>query len=286
MSHTLSENRRRIDGPVVVDDNWRVPPLEFFTHAPQPAPDTPIWRFRRLKFFRDIIQTREFHFTRTDRFPQDEQEGIPPEEYIAAVLRLDRFDPRNRATIDSHVGMLAQDRESFFIHCWYHFDEERAGTWKTYGLDGVALCTRYDLLCAVATSFEPRPHVGLVQYGTSHLNGHYNVQQFITTKRDQFRDDREFRLGLWRIDPLASNNRHFDNDNRAHQRPILEWIDERRQPMFLRQKVDLQALVTEIVVSPYAADSTRADVEQMVGRAGLHISVRDSCLRRFKTFLP
>jgi hypothetical protein len=79
-----------------------------------------------------------------------------------------------------------------------------------------------------------------VQYGTAHLRGHYNVQQFITTKRPQFASDRELRLGLWDLHPLASNNRHFDIDNRAHRRPLFDWIDERRQPSFLRHNVDLR----------------------------------------------
>jgi hypothetical protein len=195
----------------VIGDNRVVPPLEFFTHAPQPTPDTPIWRFRPLKYFRDIVQKREFHFARADQFPQDEEEGIPPDEYIAAVRRLDPFALDRQSTIDNDIGVLAQDREAFFIHCWHRFDEERPSAWKKYAFDrdahehGVALCSRYDLLCQVATSFEPRPHVGIVQYGTSHLEGHYNVQQFITTKREQFANDRELRLGLWRLHPLAGN---------------------------------------------------------------------------------
>jgi hypothetical protein len=68
-----------------------MPRLEYFTHAPQPAPETPVWRFRPLNYFRDIVRTSEFHFTRADRFPQDDEEGIPAEEYIAAVRQLDPF---------------------------------------------------------------------------------------------------------------------------------------------------------------------------------------------------
>ena len=263
-----------------------MPQLEYFTHAPQPARDTPLWRFRPLGFFRDIVQTREFHFTRADRFPQDDEEGIPPEEYIAAVRQLDPFALDRQSTIDNDIGVLAQDREAFFIHCWYQFDEERSSVWKTYAADGVALCSRYDLLCDAATTFGPRPHVGLVQYGTAHLSGHYNVQQFITTKRAQFVSDRELRLGLWHINPLASNNRHFDTRNRAHRRPLFDWIDERRQPLFLRQQVDLRTFVTEIVVSPYADAEIRSEVERLLRDADLEIPVRDSGLRRYAALLP
>ncbi|MEQ1898166.1 MAG: hypothetical protein ABL971_12340 [Vicinamibacterales bacterium] len=269
-----------------------MPALEFFTHAPQPPPDTRVWRFRPLKYFRDVIQKREFHFARADQFPQDDEEGIPPDEYVAAVRRLDPYALDRQSTIDNHIGVLAQDREAFFIHCWYRFDEERPSVWKDYAFDrdaqehGVALCSRYDLLCQAAASFSPRPHVGIVQYGAEHLKGHYNVQQFITTKRKQFESDRELRLGLWHLHPLVGNNRHHDSDNRPHRRPLFDWIDERRQPCFLRQRVDLQSLLTEIIVSPYAPDATRAEVEGLLRDAGLVIPVRDSELRRYAVFLP
>ena len=256
-----------------------MPPLEYFTHAQQPTADEPLWRFRPLTFFRDIIITREFHFNRADRFPQDDQEGIPPDEYIAAIRGLDPFALDRQSTIDNDLGVLAQNRESFFLHCWSRFDgDERPDMWRVYGEDGVAICTRYELLCQVAATFEPRPHIGIVEYGTAHLKGHYNVHQFITTKHEQFRNDRELRLGLWHLHPLAAPNRHYDANNRPHPRPLFDWIDERRQPLFLRQEVDLRSLVTEIVVSPFASDETRAEVERLLKDAGLDLAVRDSSL--------
>jgi hypothetical protein len=208
--------------------------------------------------------------------------GETPEDYVAAVLKINRFAIDEFRSLDNSIGVLAQWREDFFIHCWYLFDgDERSDIWKTYGADGVAVCSRYDLLCNAAATFTPRPHIGIVQYGTGHLHGRYNVQQFITTKRPEFANDRELRLGLWHINPLASPNRHWDIKNVPHRRPLFDWIDERRQPCFLRQTVDLQRLVTEIVVSPYADDPTRAEVIQLVNDVGLEIPVRDSSLRRF-----
>ena len=45
-------------------------------------PEAPIWRFVHLLKFGPLFATCELFFNRAGRFPQDEQEGIPPEEYI------------------------------------------------------------------------------------------------------------------------------------------------------------------------------------------------------------
>jgi hypothetical protein len=76
------------------------------------------------------------------------------------------------------------------------------------------------------------------------------------------------------------------SDGAAHTSCAVAAIDERRQPCFLRHKVDLRPLVTEIVVSPYATADTRSEVERLLRDAGLDVPVRDSELRRHAALLP
>ena len=57
--------------------------------------------------------------------------------------------------------------------------------WKEYGADGVAICSRYELLKAALDDCDGRPHLGLVRYGSAHLTG-WNVQRFISTKRMEY----------------------------------------------------------------------------------------------------
>jgi len=59
-----------------------------------------------------------------------------------------------------------------------------------------------------------------------------------------------------------------------------------RVPEFLRRKVDLNKLVDEIVVSPYADDSTQSEVECIAHASGCTFPVRASELARYKEFLP
>src|SRR6266702_3180319 len=81
------------------------------------------------------------------------------------------LDIHERRKLDHSIGCLAQFRESFFINCWHLFREETCEMWKEYGADGVAICSRYELLKAALAECDGRPHLGLVRYGSAHLTG-------------------------------------------------------------------------------------------------------------------
>jgi hypothetical protein len=155
--------------------------------------------------------------------------------------------------------------------------------WKEYGADGVAVSSRYSLLKSALGSCDGRAYLGLVRYGSKHLTG-WNIQRFITTKRERYAHEREVRAAFWAPDDFAGINRHFDEKNIAHPRPLTEPPD--RVPKFLRRKIDLNTLLSEIVVTPRAADATVASVEQMTRDGGWSIPVRPSSLTRFKHLLP
>jgi hypothetical protein len=79
------------------------------------------------------------------------------------------------------VGFIAQQREGFFVSCWYLFDEERHGMWKEYGRDGVAVRSRYGLLRDALNASDERTSIGLVRYGGDGIT-RWNTWRFMTTK--------------------------------------------------------------------------------------------------------
>lgn len=173
-----------------------------------------------------------------------------------------------------------------YVNCWYLFDEEKAYTWETYGEDGVAVVSTYARLKAVLDTLptEDDAHLGLVRYGTTHLI-RYNTMMFIATKREEFAKDREVRAMLWIRDDYAGMNRHYDISNFPHQRPLTA-PDPARVRAFHRRKIDLSALVTEVVVNPKATLQLIAQVGELVNGAGHAIPVRESGLARYSSFLP
>jgi len=259
-------------------------PVEMFTDGLEPRDkEATIWRFMNLVRFKDLMSTGELYFCRADLF-DDESEGLPPEDYIH-VLGLNPLDIRDRQKLNHDLGSIAQFREGFFINCWHLFTEEAAKMWQEYGKDrdGVAVVSRYSLLRSALDSCEGRPHLGQVRYGSKHLTG-WNIQRFITTKREKYAHEREVRAALWIPDEFAGINRHFDENNMPHPRPLTEPPD--RVPKGQRRKVDLNVLLTGIVVSPWAADTTLSNVERIIREGGGSIPVPWSELTRFKQFLP
>jgi hypothetical protein len=254
--------------------------VEMFTDGLEPEnKDAAIWRFMELWKFEDLVTKGELYFCRADLFPQDKNEGLPPEEYIRVL----GFDPLDIHKINNLIGSIAQFREAFFINCWYLFSEETVQMWKEYGNNGVAICSRYNLLKAALDSCDGRPHLGLVRYGSKHLTG-WNTMRFITTKRDEYKHEQEVRALLWIHDEYAGINRHFDKQNMPHPLPLTP--PPSHVPKFQRRKVDLQSLITHVVVNPFASDRLLPDVERLIRDNGYSIPVRLSELAQYRHLLP
>lgn len=259
--------------------------LEDYPDQLEPADqDVVIWRFMDMPKFRDLITTGQLYFCRADLFSNDEREGLPPEEYLA-TLGLNPFDINERQQLLHHIGSDAQFREAFYISCWHLFREGTLKMWKEYGDQGVAICSRYRLLKSALNTMSDRAYIGLVRYGSEHLIGKvWNVFRLITTKRLSYASEQEVRAFLWIMDPLAGINRHIDADNRIHPLPLTPPPD--RVAKGHRRKIHLQALVTAVVVSPWASPSTFDEINQLLRNNGYTIPVKPSDLSRYRDLLP
>jgi hypothetical protein len=258
--------------------------IETYPDQLEPAlADVAIWRFMNMAKFRDLLTSSELYFCRADLFANDEHEGLPPEEYLIKLLRLNPLDLRDRRQLDHDLGSVAQFRESFYISCWHLFREETAKMWREYGEDGVAVCSQYCRLKSALEALEDRAFLGLVRYGAKHLHG-FNLFRFIATKRARYEQEQEVRAMLWINDPFAGVNRHFDIGNRPHPRPITPPPD--RVSRGHRRRVDLQTFLTEIVVSPWASPGIFDEVHRLANSNGRAIRVRPSELTRYRELLP
>jgi hypothetical protein len=149
-------------------------PLAPYVNQVEPSDDAVIWRFMELYKFRDLMASEELYFRRADLF-SDKSEGLPPEEYARRVLGLDPYDINDRVRLNDHLGFLAQNRESYYISCWHLYRQETLDMWEQYGDDGVAICSRYELLKSALNGLVDEAHVGLVRYGTDHLANTFNT---------------------------------------------------------------------------------------------------------------
>jgi hypothetical protein len=257
-------------------------PIESYPDQLEPPNfDAVIWRFVNMTKFVDLISTGELYFCRADLF-KDKSEGLPPDNYFP-FPNMHPLDVRDMQKIDDSIGCLAQFREAFYVNCWHLFRRETWGMWDNYGEDGVAICSRYNLLKFTMNAMADRAYLGLVRYGSRHMTG-WNLFRFITTKRLEFAEEVEVRASLWIIDPHAGINRHIDMDNRVHDRPLTPPPDHVLKAH--RREVDLQALVTGVVVGPQASSKTLVEVAQLLKKRGYSFPVQPSALTRFKELLP
>jgi hypothetical protein len=228
--------------------------------------DAVIWRFMPFNRFVEVMRTGELYFCRSDKF-EDEHEGLPTEEYARYVCA--NMGPGH--DLDNTIGDLVQQKEAYFISCWYLFDHETARMWGKYGKDGVAICSRYGLLKMALAAMPDRAMLGLVRYSFDHVG--WNILRFITTKRPDFAHEREVRALIWKPE-WAGHNRHIDLDNKFYRKPLTPPPPHVLPG--LRRAVDLRALVEGMVVSPEANPGTRAEIEQLMSDLGYAIPVQES----------
>ncbi|HLW80710.1 MAG TPA: hypothetical protein VKS20_01585 [Candidatus Acidoferrales bacterium] len=257
-------------------------PVETYPDQLEPSDhNAVIWRFMDISKFTDLMGTGELYFCRADLF-QDKSEGLPPENYLPSP-DLHPLDIADRRKIDDSIGCVAQFREAFYVNCWHLFREETWEMWEHYGKDGVAICSNYRVLKASLDAMHDRAFIGLVRYGSRHMTG-WNLFRFIMTKRAEFAGEREVRAFLWIIDPHAGINRHIDADNGVHDRPLTPPPD--RVLKRYRRKVDVQELVSAVVVSPRASGKTFGEIDELIKSKGYVIPVLASALACFRELLP
>ena len=256
-----------------------MPLFSYFDNLEPDPQSAEIWRFLPLRYYEDLLANQELHFTRADGFSQDEEEGIPPEDYLRRVLGTRRHVLEDETELSHQMGSLAQNREAYYVLCWHLHRHETVEMWNREPRPDVAICSRYDLLKAVMAAMLDTTHVGLMRYGVEQLEktGRFNVWQFINTKRKAYEGEREVRAII--EGQRAGDNRHFDVNNFPHSRPLPEnsapsWLQSHK-----RRRIDLGSLILGVVISPFANDEVRGTAKHWVAARKLSCEVRLSSLK-------
>ena len=257
-------------------------PVEPFVDSPEPDdPQALLWRYVNFWKFKDLVESGKLYLRRADKL-NDEHEGLPAPEY-ERVLNLNHYDLNDIIRRDDHIGSLAQFRQAFYVSCWHLQDEETAAMWGRYGSDGVAIVTRYDIVKGVLAATPDRFLLGLMRYGTAHMTG-WNVVRFVTTKREKYAPEREVRAMVWLTGTADAGNRHFDINDRPHDRPILD--PPATMPEGVKRTIDVRSLIRCIVVSPHAPAGRLVKAEALLRAAGIEAPVRVSDLTPYRSFIP
>jgi hypothetical protein len=193
---------------------------------------------------------------------------------------------KDELALNNTQAVNRQFSEGHYLNCWNLFEGEKLEMWKEYAPDGVAICSRYGLLNTALDGMLDCVHLGLVRYGYNHLTGD-NILRYIFRKRERFEGESEVRAVLCCYDPVAGNNRHFNNLNFPNREPLDDvnprhkWVHE-----FKRRRIDVNALLTGIVVSPWANEEVFEDVKLWVNLKHFSCPVSVSYLKGSLTPTP
>ena len=230
--------------------------------------------------FRDLVANEELYFRRADLFKKDDlHEGLPPDEYVRKIRGLRRFDLQDELALNNTQAVNRQFSEGHYLLCWNLFDGEKLEMWKEYAPEGVAICSRYELLKAALVPMLDTIHLGLVRYGHEFLTGD-NILRYIYGKRVRFEGESEMRAVLCSYDPVAGSNRHFNELNFPGREPLDDvnlrhkWVHD-----FKRRRIDVSALLTGIVMSPWASDEVFDEVKLWANLKNLSCPVNASLLK-------
>ncbi len=253
-------------------------PYESHPYVSEPNGDAAIWRFMDMGKFRDLMANQELYFRRADRFAKDPNEGVPPEEWLRATLKLRQFVLEDEVRLNHEKGTLAQFREASYVTCWYLYTHEDPEMWREFAPYGVAVCSRYDFLKEALNSVVDPAHMGLTRYGYQPTDP-YNLTQFIYTKGTEFSREQEVRVVITCNDPVAGNNRHIGPTNFPHERPLKanrlhKWVHDGK-----RRRINLKPVVNGVVVSPWASDKVCREVEDWVRFTNMTCGATRSGLR-------
>jgi hypothetical protein len=181
----------------------------------------------------DLLTTHELFFAHLPTL-EDSHEGALTErtrEHLATWFQLHDQLPRERAY--EQVDDYLKAQSLFYVNCWHMNDHESYLMWRAYGGRGFAVVTTFERLQAALDDSPAAITGGVVDYVdfTRELTDVGNVFHHVATKDLPYRDEREFRLVYWKVDPRN--------------------VELATSAKGVRVKVNLRMLIHNIVRSPY-----------------------------------
>ncbi len=239
------------------------------------SPDAMVWRYLDFPRFLSMLHSSALHFVRGDQF-EDPYEGMLTDSMANNI----------RSSSEKHLHMFHQHRVNTrfdtYISCWHLSDSESAAMWKLYG-PGIAVQSTFASLIDSMSNETESIFIGRVRYGDEHLRGATmpNGLSLWLTKRKSFEHERELRAIIWRprnsgIGTMVKNGKNWEVTGFP--------IANADTPPGITVDVKLDALVHQIVLSPYMPNWMVEVLEGVVGKYGFSFPIHRSRLYELSLF--
>ena len=240
-------------------------PQENLEHESFRQPDSTesrVWKYMDFTRFVALLHTRSLYYCRVDCL-DDSFEGCVGRSVLTELEETVGKGPAGRC----YMSKLVQCARISFVNCWCMHEHESDAMWRIFGREagaGIAIRTRYSRLVDILPAGDFIGLVTYLDYDTESF-GLENFLNYVMHKRTQFSYEKEVRI----VRPFFDDSvrRHVGNSNEFN-------IPERG----ISVPVQIDLLVEDVVVSPYAPDWILKTVTAVAERFGLSSPVRRSVL--------
>lgn len=232
---------------------------------PSPPPERPLWRYLNFTKFISILTTRTLWFARADQLGDPFECSIP--NWLPALA----FEPAtsilyrmNSEYIAFEEQMHQRARLWLFISCWYGAQTDSAAMWSAYGTrqDGVAIRTSVDRFSQALNADARHVTLAAVQYSD------YSIAEAPPGVSPHWRTNM--------LTPAFSKRLSYEHEKEVRAIFMHHEDPDHDQPIGFQVDIDLEALVTEVTVAPFAEEWFVSLVAACTKNAGLSVPISRS----------
>lgn len=226
-----------------------------------PEDSVHIWRYMDFAKLMSIIDAQELFFTTSDKF-EDSFEGSFPQKCAAENYCLDKNTAKELAKVTINFRKYAH------LNCWHQNECESEAMWKIYSQSdrGIAIQSTIGRLKHCFTD-EREVNIGKVKYIDYNVDA-IPVGDFFSPffyKRKSFSYEQEIRALVQTLDDVPIEKR---------EKNYPEGI----YPYGIGIKIDINLLIENIYISPYAPNWFYDLIKSITLKYGYNFNIKKSIL--------
>lgn len=219
----------------------------------------PLWRYFKYHHLIDLLSSEELYFAHLPGL-SDGLEGSLTMRTRDRLFNWLYGQYHDTGAAANSLAEYEKHAEDFFVNCWHMNRAESYLMWRVYGDKGFAVQTTFERVQIAFDAFDGEINGGVVDYIDFSREEFDvgNVFSAVVKKDVPYRDEKEFRLLFWRVDP-------------ANERVPTG-------PDGVRVRVDLNKLIDKIYISPQLKDMP-PQLTELIQSKGLDCTVAPSAVK-------
>ncbi|RKU27946.1 hypothetical protein C6497_10200 [Candidatus Poribacteria bacterium] len=255
-----------------------------------PNDDDILWRYMSFEKFVNMLDTKTLFFTRAYKY-EDPFEGYLPRWVQEVYIDSFKDHPILSYSVDCAKKIDEIRHKYVMCNCWHQNEEESMAMWQQYRISntGIAIKTTMERLKnSLKDNIEV--FIGEIEYLQRSTYANRYVHKYQESKSDEkwlylpyfhkrtcYKYENEVRLIMDAdqiIEHVFNNTSVEDILNNIFIKENLPDIDNKGRTY----NVDVNTLIAEIVISPYAEKWIKSTVQSVVHQYKSHIKVKQSTL--------